>query len=161
MCVGIAEVSDYCLEYSKKSKDCSGKATLRRTQEEGHRAFGVVFEIPKTEREKLDEAEGTKHGGYKRWDCFPVRLLDSGQYLMTSCYLANKTDELLKPYNWYLALVIAGAIQHGFDREYIDLLKQTDYDVDSCCDRRTRRKAMEALGSAGFDNWRDLLTGKR
>ena len=90
MCVGIAEVSDYCLEYSKKSKDCSGKATLRRTQEEGHRAFGVVFEIPKTEREKLDEAEGTKHGGYKRWDCFPVRLLDSGQYLMTSCYLANK-----------------------------------------------------------------------
>ena len=155
-CVGTAEVIDYALEFSKLSVDGSGKATLGHLEGRNQTSFGVVFEIPLAEREKLDKAEGVGNGGYERNDNFPVCLVD-GDELTTSCYLATETDHCLKPYDWYLALTIAGAEEHGLDAEYIIELRRTAYTVDQKHKRCSREKAVDALGKAGVDDYRHLL----
>ena len=155
---GVAEVSDHVLEFSKRStRDGSGKATLRHREGSGDRAFGVVFQIPVSERGALDEAEGLGDGGYQRGDDFHVQCVRSGGWFTTSCYLATAPDPSLKPYDWYLAVTIAGAIEHGLDDAYLARLKQTDYDVDACLSRPGRVEVVEALQRSGIDDYRALL----
>ena len=66
--VGRADAVDHAIEFSKLSKDKSGKATLRHTN--GGRTPGVVFKIPITELGRLDKCEGVGQG-YERCDAFP------------------------------------------------------------------------------------------
>ena len=54
--VGLATAADTVVEFSKPSEDKSGKATLR--QAVGNRTAGVVFTIPRAERDQLDSCEG-------------------------------------------------------------------------------------------------------
>ena len=51
-----AYADDRIIDFSKRSKDCSGKATLR--QQAGHRTPGVLFRIPITDCKILDRYEG-------------------------------------------------------------------------------------------------------
>lgn len=107
--VGTAEVADFVVEFSKPSVDLSGKATLNNAAGGHYRSSGVLFEIAKAELERLDRAEGIGDG-YDRHDSFGVRLKDGGEIVQARTYLAAATDSGLKPYDWYLALVIAGAL---------------------------------------------------
>ena len=93
--IGVAEAPDYLLEFSKRSTDGSGKATLGLSVGSGECIFGVVFEILESERTELDKAEGTKDGGYERYDHFPVRLVKDGECHSTSCYLGACAAEVL------------------------------------------------------------------
>ena len=151
--VDKAEVAEYVLEFSKKSKDKSGKATLRSAPGGSDQACGVLFEIENTERSALDRAEGP---GYTRHNDFTVRLANSRE-CRTICYLAKTLTEDLKPYDWYLALVIAGAREHRLDDDYVARLSQCDYAVDPESDRPERQDAMKALNTSGFSNYRELL----
>lgn len=145
--VGRAEAEDREIEFSKPSIDGSGKATLRRAS--GQRTPGVVFEIPCSELEELDKCEG-KGRGYDRCDKFRVRLLEDGEVLETTTYLATERDGSLKPYEWYLALVIAGACEHQLGRDHIGELQRIDSKPDPRYNRKARAKAMKALAKAGF-----------
>ncbi len=155
--IGVAEAPDHVLEFSKRSTDGSGKATLGRSAGSGECSFGVVFEILESERTELDKAEGTEDGGYQRCDGFPVRLVKDGKCLSTSCYLATDRDDSLNPYDWYLALTIAGAVRHGLNDDYIAPLKRTPYIVDNDRERPSRRKAVKALRKAGSGDYCQLF----
>lgn len=61
VCPAVAVADGYALDFSKPSKDGSGKATLREVP--GKRSFGVLFKIPEDQRGALDEVEGP---GYER-----------------------------------------------------------------------------------------------
>ena len=118
---------------------------------------GVLFEVPLTERGDLDKAEGTTDGGYKRCDKFSVRLVDGDGTVTASTYLATNTDCSLKPYDWYLALVIADASEHGLGEDYLASLRRADPMPDPKDGRGTRIKAIEALTKAGYPDCRKLL----
>ena len=107
--VGRADADDTVIEFSKPSTDESGKATLR--QADGGRTAGVLFEIPSAELGQLDSHEGVG-SGYERRDAFLIRPVDSEDIIQAATYLATSRDSALKPYDWYLALVIAGAHEH-------------------------------------------------
>lgn len=154
--VGRAEVADFVLEFSKRSTDLSGKATLSGAAGDSHRSSGVLFEIARAELEQLDRAEGTG-SGYDRHDNFAVRLIDGGEIIEAKTYLATATDSGLKPYDWYLALVIAGAHEHGLGEDYLAALRSVAYRVDRDSARKTRTAAIEALRVAGFPDYRMLL----
>ena len=51
--IGQAEAIHFELEFTKKSKDCSGKATLRNSPGRGHKAYGVLFAIEQCETKGL------------------------------------------------------------------------------------------------------------
>jgi gamma-glutamylcyclotransferase len=150
--IGVAEVAGRAIEFSKRSEDRSGKATLT---ESNRSTFGVVYEIDNAELCELDTHEGTR-GGYYRDDHFAVILAD-GSTIHTKTYLASTPEDHLKLYDWYLALVIAGAGEHNLDPEYVAGLREVAYDVDHNASRPTRKDAIEALARAGFPDYRTIL----
>src|SRR5690606_24240011 len=105
----------------------------------------------------LDDAEGLGKG-YDRADDFPV-CLAGGQSLTAITYIAPKPEEGLKPYDWYLALVLAGASEHGLDETYIGQLREIAFEVDPNPDRKSRQDALFALKRAGHADYTGLLAG--
>ncbi len=149
-----AYADDWTVEFSKPSKDCSGKATLRRKT--GSRTPGMLFDIPKAEVCCLDNYEGVGKG-YERCDSFSVRLAEGDKIVKVATYLATCTKPDLKPYDWYLALVIAGAREHKLDEDHHAMLNRLAYLPDPCCDRQERNKAIKVLAKAGYHDYRCLL----
>lgn len=153
--VRYAYADDRIIEFSKLSKDCSGKTTLRLKT--GHRTPGVLFRIPKSELGKLDTCEGAGKG-YIRWDNFPVRLAESDEIVYSVTYLAACPNSDLKPYDWYLALVIAGVLEHDLGAKHHSMLQRVSYLTDTKCKRSERVEALDVLAEAGFPDYRCLLS---
>ena len=149
-----AYADDWAIEFSKPSKDCSGKATLRRKT--GSRTPGMLFKIPEAEVCRLDKYEGVGKG-YERCDTFSVRLADDGEIVQVTTYLATRIKPDCKPYDWYLALVIAGALDHKLDKDHQAMLRHVAYKPDPCCDRPERIQAKKVLAKAGYRDYRCLL----
>ncbi len=152
-----AYAADRVIEFSKRStKDCSGKATLR--QQAGHSTPGVLFRIPITDCKSLNRYEGAGKGkGYYRCDKFPVHLTRNDEIVYARTYLASYTEPNIKPYDWYLALVIAGVLEHDLGAKYQSMLQRVPYITDTKCDRKDRCEALEVLAVAGFPEHWDLL----
>ncbi|WP_310622401.1 gamma-glutamylcyclotransferase family protein [Flexibacterium corallicola] len=152
--IGKAVAKNYKLEFSKKSKDGSGKATLIETSD-SFDARGVLFKIAADELPLLDRLEGAGKG-YRRIDKFKV-ITESGPQSVTT-YLATEMTGSLYPYDWYLALVIAGAMEHDLGAEYIDQLQAVTYQEDPIADRKSRDIALKVLQGHGYEKISDLLS---
>lgn len=147
--IGIAIAANHRLVFEKRSIDKSGKATLVRA--DGIHTPGVAFEIAENERPQLDTAEGFKPekpndpSRYRRDDNFEIQFVGSDGVITATTYLANKPEDGLKPYDWYLALLIAGAVQHGLNPDHIKMLKRIKFDKTN----DNRQKALCAIATAG------------
>lgn len=154
--IGVGIARDFSLEFSKPSKDLSGKATL--VVAEGARVPGVIFEIDLAERSGLDRHEGLG-SGYRRDDSLLIDDVARAGTVRTSSYLGTTLDPHLKPYDWYLAIVIAAANHHGLDAAHIAALRATEFVEDTNLDRKTRVAAIEAMREHGIVDYRALLEG--
>ena len=146
---GIAVVTGYGLEFFKPSKDKSGKATLVRLAQPGQQIFGVIFKIGISDRPALDMVEG-KGSGYDRLDDFTVNMLPDNTQAQVTTYLApcSVIDDSLKPFDWYQALLIAGAEQHKLPEEYVAKLRGYASITDPIPNRKARRDAEAAIQKA-------------
>ena len=152
--VEAATADGYAVNFSKLGRDASGKGALFK--KEKSTALGVVFEIAESDLKSLDKAEGVWFGYDRRID-FEV-VTNSGKTLETTTYLPPKMDIQLQPFGWYLALVVAGAIENNLPQDYIKKLKSTPYQIDEDQNRPSRLEALETLKSTGYSNWQDLFT---
>lgn len=150
--VGLGVARAWSLEFSKASRDGSGKATLVAAPNSA--VPGAIFEIDLGERQHLDLHEGVGFG-YRRDDAFAVE----GSPALTSTYLGTALDEALRPYDWYLATIIAGAEHHGLDAGHIAALRRVHFLEDTELERRTRVAAIEAMRGHGVEDYRKLLEG--
>jgi len=152
--LSVAQARGFRVEFTKESKDGSGKATLTRATPTDC-TEGVLFEIDVGERETLDRFEevGT---GYDRIDNFRVET-DAGP-IMATTYMAKTRVRSLCPYDWYLALVIAGAVENSICDSYVETLRAHDYVPDPVQDRLTRGAGVIALQAAGYHDFRVLLS---
>jgi len=141
---GIARVDNYVLSFSKKSRDGSGKATL--LPKTGEVAFGVIFDLNETELVKLDTAEGAGQG-YDRIDSFSAHDEMSEGIVQVVTYLSDAAslESTLKPYDWYLCLVIVGARQHNLPQGYVDAIQSIRPTTDPKPGRKTRQEALRFL----------------
>lgn len=154
--IGTATVADFDLAFSKRSNDGSGKATLISAV--GVSVPGVLFAIEKSELNALDRAEGAG-AGYDRVDDFTAQKIGSGQRITATTYIASATDRSLIPFDWYLALVIAGAVHHALGEAHVAKLRATRHRLDEDHARKSRRDALQALLTHGFDDHHALLNG--
>lgn len=152
--IGTGIAANFRLEFSKPSRDGSGKATLVAAP--GALVPGVIFEIDDSELTALDRHEGLGLG-YRRDDAFMVRGIIPRSAFLTHTYLATSLDAQLKPFDWYLATVIAGAIHHKMDEAHIAALRSTVFIEDSEADRKTRIAAINAMKDHGIPDYRTLL----
>jgi hypothetical protein len=134
------------------STDRSGKAALRHAPGAFRPVRGVVFEISGDELANLDAAEG----GYERREKFLVEI-HAGELMPVHTYLPRAHDSGLRPYDWYLALILAGIAQHGLGEDYAARFRAMPYEVDPLPDREPRRRAILALERAGFGDYAGLL----
>lgn len=149
-----AAAPGYVVGVGKLSADESGKATLIRSAEAHDVVRGAVFEISTDELPSLDAAEGR---GYRRLTDFVVRCLRTGEPIETHTYQARTHDSRLKPYDWYLALVMAGSGEHGLGEDYAAALRATPYHADPQPERVSRQRAVHALERAGIADYTRLF----
>lgn len=156
--VGVAIAHNFVLQFSKASKDGSGKAAL--VESPAQTVPGVIFEIETSERAALDRAEGHGHG-YERDNDFTVEILANGDRVSTCTYIATTTGDLLRPFDWYLALVIVGALHQKLDEQHIAALHHINYITDSELNRPTRLCAIEAMQAHGIKDYRAILRAQK
>jgi gamma-glutamylcyclotransferase len=147
--IRIGTLKGYALEFSKPSRDGSGKGTIVKSSADGAQVLGVLFEIAKKELDGLDRAEGYGQG-YDRRSDFAIELADDTSVAATS-YFAAEFDRDLKPYDWYRALVIGGAKQHALPKEWVAILEEVAFHGDGDLNRKGRLDALKVLRAAGYE----------
>lgn len=151
--IGTAIAANHVLEFSKMSNDGSGKATLV-SQSSAIHTPGVLFEIDAGERDALDKFEGAGKG-YDRTDEFSVTMNE--ETVNATTYLASATQSDLLPFDWYLAVVIAGALEHELGGDHHNLLLAIARVIDEDVTRKTRTAALKALADHGHRDHMTLL----
>lgn len=144
----VASIDGYKLTFSKKSQDGSGKATISPFQDGRSRVYGVVFNLDESDLPILDKIEGVG-SGYDRIENFQVHADGLDRALDVVTYIASPghTDPNLKPFDWYLKLVDAGARQHALPSDYVGAIEVVPSESDPEIERSSRREALELLAN--------------
>jgi gamma-glutamylcyclotransferase len=137
-----ALLTGYSLEFTKLSKDDSGKASVHPCSQD--HVWGVLYQIPDVDLCVLDRREGS---GYRR-EALTVSVDDS--LVEAWVYVAKDPVRtgLLRPYSWYKQFLIFGAREHSLPSEYINRILEVEDVVDEDSDRD---KKNELLLKAEYD----------
>ncbi|MDX6560182.1 MAG: hypothetical protein QOF72_3231 [Blastocatellia bacterium] len=137
----VTRLSKHVLRFHKISEDKagsrSGKCNAYFTGNEEDVVIGVVFDIDRNEKPSLAAAEV----GYAEE---PLKLTsrgkDSSGFMFTVAD-GSLLDDTLQPYDWYKALVLAGAREHNLPTEYVSALENiaTVQDPDTARAKRNPR----------------------
>ena len=117
----VAQLPEHQLRFHKRSKDGSGKADAHYTGDKNDNVWGLVVNVPDSERGALDRAEGLNHGYEER----KVTVHDEeGNSYQVSAYVAaaSHIDASLRPFDWYLRLISEGATSQGLPSAYVATL---------------------------------------
>jgi hypothetical protein len=136
--VDIGFVQGRRFTFGKVSRDGSGKCDVEITNNSSNRAYGVLYRVNAKDRENLNRAEGLGLG-YAEAN---VQVVTAKGTYTAMTYVGNYKEPILRPYQWYKAFVIAGAIEHGLPAEYIEWLRTFEAQADSNADRRSEREAL-------------------
>ncbi len=83
---------------------------------------GVLYEIPCDEKAGLDRAEGLGYG----YEQVEIEVQSGGRWVTAAAYVATNVDPTLRPFDWYHAYVVDGALKHGLPEEYVAVLKAVE-----------------------------------
>ncbi len=145
LCLGVAILSGCQMRFHKIGMDGSAKCNAFTTGNMDDSVYGVVFDIAEKDIAVLDEEEDIRRGGYSRQQVNVIMLKDSAKCVV-ECYLAGLgfIDATLRPFDWYKALVVAGAQEHKLPHDYVRYLDACPSIRDS---NQTRSgKAKDILG---------------
>lgn len=144
--VATATLDGYELRFHKRSRDGSGKCNVSPSSHNDASVHGVIFEVNDSELDALDEAE--KRGrGYVRQDVSvrtAASTVDAFAYVAQPAYI----DQALLPYEWYHAIVVAGAREHALPSSYISQLGAVQTYPDPNQERRQKYRTL--LHEAGY-----------
>jgi cation transport regulator ChaC len=136
--VDIGFVQGRRFTFGKVSRDGSGKCDIEITNNSSNRAYGVLYRINAKDRENLNQAEGLGIG-YGETN---IQVVTAKGTYTAMTYVGSYKEPVLRPYQWYKAFVLAGAIEHGLPTEYIEWLRTFEAQADSNADRRSEREAL-------------------
>jgi gamma-glutamylcyclotransferase len=128
--ISVGKLSNHKLLFNKRSiKDSSGKANAFFTANSCDCIFGVIYEIEKYQKDKLDICEGVGKGYFKKEVSL---ILQNDKNIEAITYIAddNYIDNTLLPYSWYLEYLVVGAIDFNLPSYYIEKIKQTKTIID-------------------------------
>ena len=135
--MGVGYLTGHRLSFDKPGRDGSGKCGIE-TVDSDEFVFGVLYEMDHEEKRILDDIEGAGHDYVDR----PVVINSGDGPINAFTYYPTRLDESLKPYDWYKAFVVAGAIENRFPEHYIDFLKSVECVEDPDAERRAANFAI-------------------
>lgn len=124
--------------FGKVSRDGSGKSDIEATNNLNDRAYGVLYKINVKEKAALGDAEGVGIG----YGEANVQVVTATGNSVAATFVASYKEAVLRPYQWYKAFVIAGALEHGLPVEYVEWLRTFEAQADPHTDRRAGREAL-------------------
>lgn len=136
--LGTAYLGAYRLMWHKAGQDGSGKCDIVSTGDASDGVWGVLYAIAAHDKPRLDRAEGLGQG----YDLKPVEVLAGAAPVRAWAYCATAIDALLRPFDWYLAYVRAGAAEHGLPPAYRQMIES----VASVPDPDPQRAAQHRAG---------------
>lgn len=142
-----AHLPGRALRFHKRSIDGSGKCNLVDADRESV-VHGVLFRVNPDELTALDEAEH-RGRGYERCRVHPQtpnQTVEAFAYVAQPAYI----DDALLPYDWYKALVVAGAHQHGLPQSYRGHLDEVRTYPDPDESRRAAHQSL--VRAAGYQH---------
>jgi len=124
--VGTAVLPGHVLRFHKRSRigdDLSGKCSVLASGGDTDIVHGVVYSIEEADRAALDRAEGAG-AGYR---VVEFEVIVGERVCTVSSYQAHPDwiDDGLRPYDWYLALVVEGARIHRLPPAWVESLRKT------------------------------------
>lgn len=135
--VGVGFIKGYRLTFDKRSNDESGKCDAEATANPDDHVYGVVFELPRLEKQRLDQVEALGYGYEEK----AVTVTLAGKTVKAVMYYATDKDKSLHPYHWYKAYVLAGAREHGLPEAYITSIENIRSIDDPDINRAARASA--------------------
>ena len=144
--LGVVRLDGHILCWHKRGMDGSGKCDARRTGDAGDRIWGVLYEMDESDIPVLDRYEGTGKG----YDRVEVTVDHDGEAIAACTYVAIDIDPLAKPYDWYKAIVLAGAKQNDLPDDHIAAIKAVESVGDP--DGGRRGKAYALLPGSGISH---------
>ena len=143
---GTSIITGRRLTFRKRSIDGSAKCDVEITGNSSDELRIAVFEIPKSEEQALDSAEGFGSGYHKD----EMQLTLDAEDLTAKIYLADE-DAIVNdaPYDWYKQMVLLGAKYHFFSNTYIDQIQGVESKIDHDESRALRKwKEVEQMETA-------------
>ncbi len=140
--VGVAR--DYRLDFAKISVDGSGKGDMVASP--GDEVWGVLYELDADQKAALDEHEGRHYRARE----IVVSTPSGDQAAWAYVAEPHRRDPSKVPYDWYVALIVAGARQGGLPEPYVQALEATPFHVHGDEDWKERKNAIAALAAAGM-----------
>ncbi|MFY4729873.1 gamma-glutamylcyclotransferase family protein [Nitrospira sp. BLG_2] len=140
MPVGTGFVQGHRLTFDKVSTDSSSKCSMEKSANPADRVYGVLFEVSLSDSRSLDDTEGAGRG--YRNGLIQVVTPDAVKTAVT--YFATERDPHRRPYSWYKALVLEGALEHGLPEAYVQALRRVASQPDPNVERRERNEALLA-----------------
>lgn len=116
-----AQLPNFEIQFRKYSENMGGGISSI-IEKPGGMIYGVLYWIPKKEIEELDILEDVPLGIYKR-ETFQV-LGEDGDWYAADLYRVTEPKGPFEPAKQYLDLMIAGAIEHDINPEWLAKLKK-------------------------------------
>lgn len=137
--VAVGWLAGYDLRFHKRGRDGSGKGDAHPTASHVDRLWGGVAALSADDLMRLDEIEGVG-SGYDRVDVQVT--LAGGETAAAHTYRASAAfvDPDLRPFGWYLDLVVRGARARGLPGPYIDRIAAVESVPDPDPDRKAAHR---------------------
>jgi gamma-glutamylcyclotransferase len=128
----VGTIRGYTLAFNKLGRDGSAKANIVKSEDNSAQVHGVVFQVSPEELILLDNEE-------QNYDRIKVLVkAEVGADLLADAYIAKPGAlcENIKAFDWYLALVIAGAKEHDLPKDYVLHLESSASKADPDFERQ-------------------------
>jgi len=127
--VGSGQLSGWRMEFRKRGRDGSAKGDAVWTGRPEDHLWFAAYELRPADKAHLDAVEGVGQGYREEPVCARGTDLPSFLYVAE----AAAVDAGLVPFDWYHAMVVAGATFHGFPQAYLAELQAvpTVFDPDA------------------------------
>ncbi len=118
-----AALAGHQLRFHKHGRDGSGKCDAWFTGAPADWVHGALYDVCAEDRAQLDRAEDLGRG----YQACPVSVAAARGVVRAFTYLAlpGAVVSGLRPFDWYLGYVLAGARFHGLPADYVAWLAAT------------------------------------
>jgi hypothetical protein len=134
--VGTGYIEGRRLTFDKLSQDGSGKCDAEATGTATDRVYGVIFDIAMSDKVALGNAEGLNKGYAEE----TLKVITASGVIEVMTYIATRKERALRPYHWYKALTLAGAVEHGLPKDYVEWVRTVVSIEDQDATRRAKNE---------------------
>lgn len=136
--IALGHLQGYQLQFHKVGLDQSGKANIQATGQPDDIVWGAVFQMDLSERSSLDQAESLGVGYERQY----LSISTAEGCLEAFTYSALLKDDTLRPFHWYKAYIVQGALDLSLPAAYIQEIEAVPSIPDPDAGRRQYHRGL-------------------